>query len=364
MSVYYAIIVWIAFFALLSIVIPMQQKETVMGQQTIRFNIGWAIVAVIPLLYYTTVRKNVGDTGNYMAMYEQLPESYSEIASYMTTQTKDRGFYFFACLIKATFGSNVQIFFFIVALIQILILVLIYRKYSTHYVMSIFLFLASTDYVSWLFNGIRQFMAVTITFALFSLILKKKYVPAIILILFASLFHQTALLMIPFIFIVQGKAWNKKTLLFIVAVVVIVAYVGQFTDILDNMLQETQYENVVSDWKEWGDNGTSALRVLVYAVPTILSLIGIRYINDANDSVINMCVNMSIISTGLYLVSMVTSGIFIGRLPIYFSLYNYILLPWEIDHMFTKRSATFMKGALIVAYLAFYYVGMRGLGLI
>ena len=68
---------------------------------------------------------------------------------------------------------------------------------------------------------------------------------------------------------------------------------------------------------------------------------------------------MSIVSVGFYVVSMFTSGIFIGRLPIYFSLYSYILLPWEIDNMFTKRSARLVYVMTICAYLAFYYYQMH-----
>ena len=165
--------------------------------------------------------------------------------------------------------------------------------------------------------------------------------------------------MIPFIFIVQGKAWNKKTLLFILAVIAVVASVGQFTNVLDSMLAETQYKNVVSDWQSWEDNGTNVLRVLVYAVPTILSLIGLKYIRNADEPIINLSVNMSIVSAGFYIVSMFTSGIFIGRLPIYFSLYNYILLPWEIDNMFTKRSARLVYIITVCAYLVFYYYQMH-----
>ena len=182
-----------------------------------------------------------------------------------------------------------------------------------------------------------------------------------LIILIASLMHQSALLVIPFIFIAQGKAWNKKTLLFMVAVIAIVAGIGQFTNVLDSMLAETQYKNVVSDWQSWNDNGTNALRVLVYAVPSVLSLIGLRFIRNEDDKVINLCTNMSIVSVGFYIVSMFTSGIFIGRLPIYFSLYSYILLPWEIDHMFTKRSARLIYVVMVVGYLGFYLYSVNNL---
>lgn len=235
-----------------------------------------------------------------------------------------------------------------------------YRKYSSRYLVSFFLFIASTDYISWMFNGIRQFLAVTITFIGIKFILDKKYAKAIILILIASLMHQSALVVIPFVFIAQGKAWNKKTLLFMIVVIIAVAGIGQFTNVLDSMLAETQYKNVVSDWQSWNDDGTNALRVLVYAVPSILALIGLRFIRNEDDKVINLCTNMSIVSVGFYIVSMFTSGIFIGRLPIYFSLYSYILLPWEIDHMFTKRSARLVYTVMVIGYLGFYLYSMLG----
>ena len=70
---------------------------------------------------------------------------------------------------------------------------------------------------------------------------------------------------------------------------------------------------------------------------------------------------MSIVSVGFYIVSMFTSGIFIGRLPIYFSLYSYILLPWEIDHMFTKRSARLIYVVMVVGHLGFYLYSVNNL---
>lgn len=137
-----------------------------------------------------------------------------------------------------------------------------------------FSFVASTDYFSWMFNGIRQFTAVTIIFAATSLMLNKKYKTLLILILLASTIHQSALLMIPMVFIAQGKAWNKKTLIIIFAAIVTVTCVGEFTNLLNEVLADTQYKNVVSDWQSWQDDGTNILRVLVYAMPTFLALIG------------------------------------------------------------------------------------------
>ena len=75
--------------------------------------------------------------------------------------------------------------------------------------------------------------------------------------------------------------------------------------------------------------------------------------------IIQLLISVRIVSVGFYVVSMFTSGIFIGRVPIYFSLYSYILLPWEIDNMFTKRSAKLVYIIAVGAYLIFYYYQMH-----
>lgn len=363
---YILILIWVGVLGALAVMAPewIYRTEFVNGEKVRRVTPLFAVVAVLPLVIWAGFRGNVGDTGAYMEAFSDMPASLSGINGYMAGQEKDRGFYFVSAVIKCIVGNRDTIYFIIVAMIQCFLLFKLYRKYSTSFVVSFFLFIASTDYISWIFNGMRQFLAVTITVACFPWILEKKYVKAIIGIVIASLFHQSALLVLPFVFIVQGKAWNKKTLLFIIVVIAAVMFADRFTDILDNMLAETQYQNVVSDWEQFQDDGTNILRVLVYSVPTILSLIGIKYIREADDPVINICVNMSIASAGLYVVSMFTSGIFIGRLPIYFSLYNYILLPWEIRNIFTKRSAALINGAMLLGYTGFYMYSIYTMGMI
>ena len=354
---YILILMWVGIIGILTVLAPelVYRTELMNGEKVRRVTPLFAVMAVLPLVVWAGFRGNVGDTAAYMQAFREMPSSISGISNYMDGITKDHGFYFVSALIKCLIGNRNTVYFIIGAFVQCFLLFRIYRKYSSSYVVSLFLFIASTDYISWIFNGMRQFVAVTITIACFPWIIEKKYVRAIIVILIASLFHQSALLVIPFVFIVQGKAWNKKTILFILAVIVAVIFADRFTDILDNMLAETQYQNVVSDWEQFQDDGTNILRVLVYSIPAILSLIGLRYIRKEDNPVISICTNMSIASAGFYVVSMFTSGIFIGRLPIYFSLYSYILLPWEVKHMFTKRSTQIIYLVMVVAYLAFYY---------
>lgn len=354
-SNYILILLWCALMGAVAFFVPQVYHVEKLNQERVkRISPIFAVITVLPLIIWTSNRGNVGDTYAYLESFREMPTTFSAIGQYLNTITKDRGFYFCSAVIKCVIGNRETIYFLILAAIQSYLLFKIYRKYSTRFLISFFLFIASADYVSWMFNGARQFTAATIIFACFPWILEKKYIRTVIVILLASLIHGSALIMLPFVFIVQGKAWNKKTLFFIFCVIAIVVFADRFTNILDTLLVDTQYENTLNSL-EVEDDGTNILRVLVYAMPTILSLIGLRFIQNENDPAINVCTNMSIATTGFYIISMFTSGILLGRLPVYFSLYNYILLPWEIDHVFTKRSAQLVYLIMISAYLIYYY---------
>lgn len=362
MSEYILVLIWLAVAGLISIEIP-KQKMKFGDKIEYRYPIWWAIIIMLPIIFWAGTRGYVGDTYAYTLSFQEIPEKFWELPTYVESITKDKGFYTLSAIIKVFISSDVTIYFMVLAIIQGLILAKLYRTYSINYMTSIFLFVISTDYISWMYNGIRQFTAVTITLLAFKWILKKNYMRAIIIILCASLIHKSALILIPFIFICQGKAWNKKTLFFIVLIMLAVTGIERFTGILDTFLAETQYKNVVSDWQSFEDNGTNIIRVLVYSVPTVLALIGRKRIERENNQIINYCVNMSLISAGFYILSIFTSGIFIGRIPIYFSIYSYILLPWEIKNLFEKRSAIIVNIVMIVAYLIFYCYSMLLWGL-
>lgn len=353
---YILIIVWMGLVAILANNSYRQEYDRLSGEYKWRVSFWFGFVAIFPIIWMATNRGYFVDTTNYIASYHFMPGSFSEIPAYYASVKKDKGFYLMSAVIRVLMGYDHEPYLFIIALFQGISLVCLFKKYSSDFAFSIFLFVASTDYISWMFNGIRQFTAVAIALFATSFMLEKKYIKALLIVLLASTMHQSALLVIPFMIIAQGEAWNKKTVLFILVAVVATVFVQEFTGMLNDALQSTQYGNVVSDYTEWNDDGTNPIRVLVYSVPAFLSFYGRRTIRESGDVVINFCANMSIITAGLYLVSMVTSGIFIGRLPIYASLYSYILLPWVADHIFNGKN---LKILIVFGYLMFYFVQLH-----
>jgi len=353
---YWLPLLWVLIAGTLIGVLP-RREEYIFGWTFIRWRRVPAVFLVLPLIMWAGSRANFGDTFVYRMGFRNMPETYTGIQSYMSGVGKDKAFYLMECVLKCTFGNNYKITFTVLAAIQLLCFVSVVRKYSCDYWFSIFVFIASTDYYSWMFNGVRQFTAVTIIFVGTTLYLTGKNLLSVLLIIFASQFHQSALLMLPVIFIIRGKAWNKKTILLILGSVVALIYINQFTSVLDTLLADTQYTNVVSDWQAWKDDGTNPIRVLVYAAPTLLSIAGLRRIREIDDSVINLSVNAGIVSTALGIISIGTSGVFMGRLPIYASLWSTcILLPWELEYCFSLQLGRMIRIVTIICYMAFYYV--------
>lgn len=356
---YWWLLVWLAAGKLLEYGFP-KRLERLDGQTKERWDYIPALLMVLPYIIWTGYRHDsVGDTGLYRTMFLDASTELAQIPQFFIQDVKDPGYSAFVVLFKIIFGNADDLFFLVIAAFQMISLALVFRRYSSDYWISIFLFVVSTDFVSWPLNGMRQFIAVTAIFAGFGLMLKRKYVSMVLLILVAAQFHVSALLMLPIVFIVQGRAWNRWTVLTLIAAMVGIVFIDRFTPILNDLLQNTQYDDIMTNeiWTE--DDGTNIFRVAVYSVPAVMSLVGLPYIRAENDPVINMSVNCSIVTMALYAVAAVTSGIYIGRLPIYTSLMGYIALPWMINHMFTRESAKLVRTVMIVLYLAFFYFQMH-----
>jgi transmembrane protein EpsG len=156
------------------------------------------------------------------------------------------------------------------------------------------MFVASTDYLSWMFNGMRQFIAVSIILISFRCLLNRHYFLMLLLILLAASIHGSALLVLPILLIIYGRAWNKKTILLLMTVIMMILFVHPLTDIIEELLRDTQYNDIVTNdiWQQ--DDGTNMLRVLFYSVPALFSLAGKSYIDEADSPLLNLCVNCSI----------------------------------------------------------------------
>lgn len=350
---YWWLLIWLLLFGGISFLFIPKREEIVLGKPCMRWGRLPAFVLVLPFVLWAGWRRNIGDTEVYRASFQDVPIGLDKIGAFLQSQSKDRGFALLESLYKSLVSDSDVGFFLLIAAIQIFFLIIIYRKYSENCWLSFFLFVASTDYLSWMHNGMRQFLAVTIIFGALPLLIRKRYLLMIAVVILASQIHLSALLFLPFIFIVNGKAWNIRTILFIFGVLLAVYFVDEVTGYITDSLRDTAYEGDIKILES--DDGTNIFRVLFYSVPAILSFVFRERIYAEDDPVINICVNLSVVTAGIYLFSFFTSGILIGRLPIFFSLANYILIPWLIKELVTPESGLLVQGGFMAVYTAFFY---------
>ena len=361
MSEYYFIFVWMAAIAYISMSMQVKERILVLGKLEWRWNILMAIIVFLPIIHLASMGTPINDTSIYIARFNESEASWSSVIQAIKQHESGFGFTVFQDTVKILTRGNVIAYRILLALCQTLPIIFVFRKYSTSYMVSAYLFVASGCHIAWMMNGLRQFLAVAIVFAGTGFIIRKKLIPAIVLILIAATVHTSALIMLPVVFIVQGKAWNKKTMLYIVAIIIATYVLARRADLMDVLLQGTEYEGTVETWQSMGDNGVHPVRVLVNTVPVILAFYARGNISRKNDPVLNICVNMAIINVGIYLIAMVTSGIMIGRLPIYVTLYTYILLPYLVYSVDWGGYNMLLRGGLIVGYFLYYLMQYRGL---
>ena len=358
MSNNWAFLIWIVIVSFFSEMMRGKRRVLVHGNYQVRTTWFWAILFFVPITICSAQRGTwEGDTGTYSLMFQQIPSDFSAVSEVLASAERDKGYPLLELLVKSIGGTFRQMVTGI-AIFSSCAVVSTYRKYSEKYAMSIFLFVAGFEYYQWMFNGMRQFIAVSILLLCTPAIIEKKYKYLILPLCIATSLHMSVLIIVPCLFVVSGKAFNKRILLSMAVIVVAVlalARAGMLNELIVDLMNETQYDSIVDEYVETMDAGTNIMRVLVYSVPTIIAIVGLKYIRHENDPVINFCVNMSVISMCIYVVSMFTSTILIGRLPIYFSIYNYILLPWEINHIFERKSATIVSVTLVISYLAYNY---------
>lgn len=328
------------------------------GEYERRYRWFTAFLVIAVLTYVAAVRpRDFIDTRSYYNHYTRETGTWNSIVGIARGTGKDKGFYILTAVLKAILGDHVQLYLGVISGISLFLVFAVYRKHSCNFLISTFLFIASGEYVQWTHNGIRQFVAVSIVFAATDLLLRKRYVLYSIVVLFASLFHGSALVALPMLIVVPGKPWNMKAILMMLGIFALCSSSTLLNDLLSSVMENTQYANDVDTLMSTG--GTNAFRVMVFAIPPLLALMFRGPITRLDLPRINLSVNMSIVSLGIYIISMFTSGIYIGRVPIYFSLHNYLLLPWIIDRFFEKNSAKLIYLLLIICYMGFYYYQMH-----
>lgn len=328
-----------------------------------RVSLLFAILIFLPFIFISTYRGfSFGDSAAYRNMFMSWPDNLGDIN--LTGKERYPGFIYFTVFVKQFISNNYRVWFFIIAAIQCVCLAITFRRYTSEIVLCAYLFFMS-DFQGWMNNGMRQFLVVCIMFALTPLLLQRKTSKYIIFIAIAVLLyftHVSVLIALPVYFVALGKPMNKKTLAFIGMIVLAIVFVDQFTDVMSGTLENTNYSGSKEEITSTA-YGTNIIRVFFFSLPAIFAVLFRKKIQSDTPDIIKYSINMSLVGAAFYFLSAFTNGVSIGRLPIYFTLYNYILIPWEIKHFFKKENQQLVFIVVIVLYFLFFAYQMTVWGM-
>ena len=360
MTIYWFMMAWVILFGIMAQVTSKRVcVGAYLGEDVYepRAHLFMALVTFSVIIFFAGMRTTVGDTTAYIKMFKEYPLFQNAQDVIFDERTREPGFRLFSILIKTYISDNYTVWLSIIAVISGICVMFPLYKYSCNFGVSAFLFIASCQ-LTWMFNGMRQFLAAAIIFACTGLILKNRMLLYILIVCVLSTIHQSALLLIPMYFIAKGEPWNKRTILFIGCIVLAMLFTSKFTNLLTDVVEQTDYASSVDEFKDT-DDGTNVIRIVVESVPIILAFIYRNKIKYKLTPVIKLSINMSLIASGLYVISNIArSGILLGRLPIYFSMYNLILLPWLLKNIFENREKDLIYYIMILCYFAFFYYQM------
>ncbi len=349
MFVYVSMMIWTALCGLIgkgSEAIYIEDGKTVK-----KANYLFVLLTMGYIILFMGTLVGFADLSLYEIMYNHLPTEPSEISKYMDTVKKYPLFYYLQVLFKCYVSDNFSAWLTVIVSFDCLVIGYVFRKYSSDFFLSIFIFIASGKFF-WMGNGVKQFWANCIILLFCGALFKKKFWIYAFAVILASYFHTSALVALPVYFFVHGKPWNKKMMLILAGTLLSVTFLSTFTDFLNIILESSDYDADVL----LSDSGSNILHVFIAAVPSVIALIGKKRIENIAPSYINVCINMSIVTTCFYFISAFTAGIQMGRIPIYFELYGFIALPWLLKNSFNEETAKTVRLICIILYLIVYFL--------
>lgn len=311
-------------------------------------------------IFWIGMRTYIADTSQYIWSFNSIPDNFTDAWNKIGWDGKSPGFDIFNVFFKSFISQDFQWWLMTIAIFSGLCVMYTLRKHSCNFFYSAFLFISIITFI-WMMNGMRQFIAVAALFALSDWIKRGKFIPFVLAVLLFSTVHNTCLLMIPIYFVVRCKPWSGRIVAFLFVIILICIFAEPLFEGVDSVLEETNYAGIAQQIQ--GDDGVNPIRVAFYSV---FPLVAYFYRNTLEkegekDPYINICINMSLITAALYLVGVFSSGILIGRLPIYCEVYNLILIPFMLKKCFSEKQKNLVNVIATLLFLAFFFTQMDGM---
>lgn len=303
------------------------------------------------IAFLAAMRSSMNDTFVYRDSFIATSGTLDALANaFMGSDARYKLVNILSVLFKMFISDNYHWWFALFAGVESAIFIAVLRRESVSFLDSCFFFFASSLYYNY-FSMMRQWIAVVLLFGGVRLIKEKKTIPFIILCIIAAQFHPSAYIMIPVYFFASGKAWSQKQNMLIGVALIAMLFLNPLLSRLASSLDDASYGYAIEAMM--AGSGSSIIRAIIAAVPVVLAFVNRQRI-DSENTMINACINISVINFLLNFLASFTSGLYVIRLATYVQVYNLILFPYLLNVAISNRNRGILKTGFYVIYLLFF----------
>lgn len=309
------------------------------------------LIPIIAMAVFAGLRTDYNDTTTYTFTYEEHTKSNFDFADVSWSFGDSFGFNVFSIILKSL-GFSTNGYLMVFAIITYGIYIWFIHKYSTDFLMSMFLFICLI--FTFPLAAIKQCVAVAFCLLAVDKAINKKWFWFAFWILVAESFHAYSFmyLIVPLLFFVPWQ--DKRTVMWIVifffAGILLRPMLGTVLSITDALGEEYTAES-------FNQAGVNPFRLLVCLVPLVLSFILRKQINDPYNEVNRaegLCMNLAFLNGEIMFVALFGTANYFARLANYFYIFPVIALP-RLFNMVNPKWRTLMKICVVLCYLLFFY---------
>lgn len=311
----------------------------------------WAYLLLVAILVlFSGLRTSYNDTWNYVGGFKKAPSLTAFFSDPENLNPfKNPLFYLFQSTLKSL-TDNPQWLIFSTSLIAQICFIRFFKQYSDKFCFSIFIYFTLGTFVFTL-AAIKQVTAMAIVTLAFPYLEKKKWVPYYIVITVAMLIHTYAIAfaVLPFF---QTRPWKLFTFLFIAVIAVVMM---NFEEAIEAFMEQANdLGKTLADYELFDDHTVNILRIAVYAVPPIVSLVFQMWIFKGSSKTEHVLIHMSIISLAFIAMGTQSGANMFARMAMYFELGTICCLPTMLEKTFDERSYRLVLTIAVICFFAFF----------
>ena len=292
------------------------------------FVAGFCLFLMVALRHYSV---GSGDGGWYYNNWNYMASgvSLNELGNILAYYDVESGYLFCTWLLAQVFKAPQYVFVFYGLLMSIAVCRFLY-KYCSDVVMGLVMF-SCLGLWGFMMQGLRQGIAMCICLFAVDYCLQRKFIPFLLVVLLAMLFHASSIVFIVVYFFPLFKMNMKSYVIVSISAIMAVVLADRIFSVVNYIMNDTYEVGSVED------TGGGIVTVLIYLLILICSVFVFKENKIQDNKWIVFFFYMTLCGCVTFCMRYTTNTI-VQRVALYFSFGQLTLLPMVVQRMFTKRS--------------------------